>query len=255
MDAYAMANAVGGTPTARPEDIEIHPRDGSVYIAFTDTTGSGDGSPDKRIFPDSAGDTSRQYGAIYRLAETDNDPAATTFAWGKFVSSGEAADGGGGFACADNLVFDPDGNLWMVCDISTTVGNLPVDRSKKQDSPGGKAFPGVFGNNAMFMIPTAGPNAGVPHCFAVGPMECEMTGPTFVRNPDGGWTLLVSIQHPGELHGTRRDGGQEVRTMTLAARDGTLFEQRRVVPLGSNFPHGRPDEPPRPCVVCVTRTV
>ena len=43
----------GGARTAvhpvsrhRPEDIEVHPLDQSVYVAFTDSTGSGDGSPD-----------------------------------------------------------------------------------------------------------------------------------------------------------------------------------------------------------------
>ena len=35
MDAYRAANAVGGTPSGRPEDVEVHPADGSVFIAFT----------------------------------------------------------------------------------------------------------------------------------------------------------------------------------------------------------------------------
>lgn len=251
-DAYAMANCVGGTPCSRPEDIEVHPVDGSVYVAFTDSTGSDDGSPDVRVFPDSRGESSRQYGAIYRLAETDNDPAARTFTWGRFVEAGEMADRGQSFACADNLVFDPVGNLWMVTDITTPLHNAPVDRSA-QSAPGAKGFVGVFGNNALFMIPTAGPNAGVPHCFAIGPMECEMTGPTFTAD---GRTLIVSVQHPGELHGVRGARPDDVRTMRLATRDGTaLFDQRRVTPIGSNFPSGRPHAAPRPCVVAITRQV
>ena len=254
-DAYVFANCVGGTPTARPEDIEIHPIDQSVYVAFTDSTGSGDGSPDARIFPDSRGENSRQYGAIYRLVERDNDPAATKFAWGKFVTSGEAADGGGGFACADNLTFDPQANLWMVCDITTPRHNFPVNREDKATTPGGSGFVGVFGNNAMFMIPTRGEKAGVPLCFATGPMESELTGPTFT--PDGR-TLLISVQHPGELHGRRatQDGAQrrtETRDMKIAARDGTIFTQSRTVPLGSNFPGKTPGAIPKPAVLCITR--
>ena len=255
-DAYAMANAAGGTPCSRPEDVEVHPVDRSVYVAFTDSTGGGDGSPDVRIFPDSAGDNSRQYGAIYRLAEDGDDPAAETFTWGRFVSSGEAAEGGGGFACADNLAFDPAGNLWMVCDISSLAHNFPVTRTGDDKTlPGHKNFVGVFGNNALFMIPTAGPHAGVPFCFAIGPTECELTGPTFT---DDGRTLILSVQHPGEVHGTRGMPGVGLpaaveREMRLAARDGTLFTQRRTVPLGSNFPSRAPGEPPRPCVVCITR--
>lgn len=253
-DAFAMANAVGGTPTARPEDIEVHPLDRSVYIAFTDNTGSEDGAPDIRVFPDSAGQNSRQYGAIYRIAEDGDDPAAVTFTWGKFVSSGEAHEGGGGFACADNLVFDPSANLWMVCDITTPLQNHPVGRTDQNKSkPGDKSFVGLFGNNAMFVIPTTGPNAGRPFCFATGPMECELTGPTFT--PDGR-TLLLSVQHPGECYGIRGAQGrptEELRQMVVAARDGALFTQNRTVPLGSNFPSAKPGQAPRSCTICITR--
>lgn len=254
-EAFVMANAAGGTPCARPEDVEVHPVDGSVYIAFTDTTGSADGSPDKAVFPDSAKANSRQYGAIYRLREDGDDPAAATFTWGRFVAAGEMAELGGGFACADNLVFDAAANLWMVCDMTAPAHNFPVTRTKDDDSrPGDKNFLGVFGNNAMFMIPTVGPLAGVPHCFAIGPMESELTGPTFA--PDGR-TLILAVQHPGELYGTRGDGDRGSphadRTLKVAARDGAAFAQKRRVPLGSNFPSGKLGVVPRPCVVCVTR--
>lgn len=252
MDAFAMANACGGTPTARPEDIEIHPVDGSVYIAFTDATDGSDGAPDGRIFPDSSRQNSRQYGAIFRLVEDDDDPAATTFRWGKFVSSGEVAEQGGGFACADNLVFDPKGNLWMVTDISTTSQNFPNGRDEQTDTlPGGKLFPGVFGNNALFMIPTEGPDAGVPKVFAIAPMESEICGPTFTED---GRTLVLSIQHPGEQHGARAAvGGDEVVTHIVHDPHDQPFEQRRTQPIGSNFPHGERGRSPRPCVVCITR--
>jgi len=251
MDAFAMANAAGGTPTARPEDIEVHPFDHSVYISFTDATGGSDGSPDKRVFPESALETSRRYGAIYRLAENGDDPAATRFSWGKFVSSGEAADGGGGFACADNLTFDPLGNLWMVTDISGSKLNTPTDRDRRGTRPGQSSFPGVFGNNAMFMIPTEGPNKGAPFCFAVGPAECEMTGLTFT--PDGK-TLIVSIQHPGEQHGARTAANPSASgPFEVADRNGKIFKQVRDYPIGSNFPSKELGAAPRPSVVCITR--
>lgn len=257
LDAFAMANAVGGTPTARPEDLEVHPLDRSVYIAFTDATESGDGSPDARIFPDSARENTRQYGAIYRIVEDGpaadgGDPAATTFTWGKFLSSGEVADNGGGFANADNLVFDPQGNLWMVTDISMTSLNFPTTRESEDGSdPGGKQFPGVFGNNAMFMIPTTGPQAGVPHLFAIGPIGCEMCGPTFT---DDGRTLILSIQHPGEETATRlAEHPSEVQEFIIHDRDNRPFVQRRTIPTGSNFPSGEYGKAPRPCIVCITR--
>ncbi len=261
LDVFAMANAAGGTPLSRPEDIEVHPIDKSVYIAFTDSTGSGDGSPDTRIFPHSRGKNSLQYGAIYRLVEDRNDPAAMTFKWGKFITSGEVADPGagkdrvGGFACADNLAFDPQGNMWVVTDISTPSHNHPVTRADQVTQPGGSRFVGIFGNNALFMIPTRGPKAGIPQCFAIGPMECELTGPTFTAD---GKTLILSVQHPGELHGPRGMFAgvptQEPRTMRILDREGKLFEQKRTVPLGSNFPSKTLGKPPKPCVVCITRS-
>ena len=254
MDAYAMANAVGGTPVARPEDLEVHPIDGSVYIAFTDASGSSSGSPDMRVFPDSKHTNSRQYGAIYRIVEGGDGPKGPTdarqFRWKPFAASGEFAEQGGGFAHPDNLVFDSRGNLWMVTDISTSTLNQPVSR-KGSSAPGAKNFAGIFGNSALFMIPTSGPKAGVPHCFAIGPCESELTGITF--SPDEK-SLIIAIQHPGELRGTRTSKNPQ-RTDRYLIRDyqGRIIEQTRTVPLGSNFPSGRLDTPPRPAVVCITR--
>jgi secreted PhoX family phosphatase len=255
LEAFAMANAAGATPTARPEDVEIHPHDGSLYVAFTDATGSTDGTPDRRVFPDSTGTSSRQYGGVLRLEEAEG-PAGRTFRWSRFLSSGELWEGGGAFACADNLVFDPQGNLWITCDVPTDSHNAQVDREAPGSRPGERSFPGVFGNNALFMVPTAGPRAGVPVCFAIGPMECELTGPTFTAD---GRTLILSVQHPGETWGTRgREGsglpGSVERSLSIADREGRPFTQRRSVPLGSNFPDGRPGVAPSPCVVCITRT-
>jgi len=38
VDAFLAANLVGGTPTARPEDLEVHPTTKEVFIAYTDGT-------------------------------------------------------------------------------------------------------------------------------------------------------------------------------------------------------------------------
>jgi len=257
MDAFGMANACGGTPTARPEDLEVHPIDATVYIAFTDATFSSTGSPDMRIFPDSTLDNSRQYGAIYRLIEggeesADSDPAAKTFTWGKFVASGEVAEQGGGFACADNMAFDHGCNLWMMTDISTSVLNFPTSRRLNDGSyPGGRTFAGVFGNNALFMIPTEGPNAGVPQLFALAPMDAELCGPSFTDDDE---TLILSVQHPGENDGVRTsEDPSEVDTYVIHDRDDQPFDQKRTVPKGSNWPSGELDRPPRPSVVALRR--
>ncbi len=49
-DAFLAANLAGGTPTARPEDIEVHPTTKEVFIAYTDGAPGSDGYPDSRIF-------------------------------------------------------------------------------------------------------------------------------------------------------------------------------------------------------------
>ena len=253
IDAFVMANAVGGTPSARPEDLEVDERDGSIFVAFTDSTGRREGSPDTRIFPDSREESSRQYGAIYRLVEFEDRPHAKVFSWSKVVAAGEMADGGSGLACADNLLFDGHGDLWVVCDISTEVVNKSVDRRGKA-APGKKGFLGIFGNSSMFRFRREEAGFGFPEPFAMGPVECELTGPTFT--PDGR-ALLLSVQHPGELHGCRGYSAGEVteetRSFDLLDGAGDVVRQERTVPLGSNFPFGEIGRPPRPTVVCIRK--
>jgi secreted PhoX family phosphatase len=249
LDAYAMANAVGGTPCARPEDVEVHPHDQSVYIAFTDFTGRKIGSPDMRIFPDSRGDTSRQYGAIYRLVEERNDPGAVRFVWGKWCASGEVADGASGFASADNMAFSPKGELFVMCDIGTDALNFPVSR-EGDTAPGKRKFAGIFGNNSIFRMDQHSDGFIQPVVFATAPMEAELTGLSFVP---GGDTMVLSVQHPGEFRGRRVNAELDERAVKLALGDGTIIEQRRTVPTGSNFPSGKIGDHPRPAVVSIRR--
>ena len=160
LDARAAALALRATPVDRPEDLEVHPRTGHVYIALTNNTAHGN-----------------FHGQIVRLMETDNNPESLTFDWEFFAVGGPQS----GFSSPDNLVFDPYGNLWMVTDISS--------------SRTGKGIYKFQGNNSMFFFPTEGPNAGKAHHFASGPVECELTGPFWT--PDGK-TLFLAVQHPGE---------------------------------------------------------
>jgi len=159
---------------------------------------------------------------------------------------------GGGFAGGDNLVVDPGGHLWMVTDISTSVQNFPTNRELIDGTNrGGKFFPGVFGSNSMFMIPTSGKRAGQPHLFAIAPIQAEFCGPTFTED---GETLILSVQHPGEDEGMRTSANpSEEQVHIVHDRDDQPFEQKRTVPIGSNFPHGELDRGPRPAVVCITR--
>lgn len=157
-DATAAALAIGATPTDRPEDIEIHPRTGEIYIAFTNNSNHGN-----------------YFGQIVKLREEEDNWASEAFRWEIFAAGGPQS----GFSSPDNLVFDPYGNLWMVTDSGTGEGTI-YD---------------FLGNNGMFFFPTEGPDVGQAFRFCTGPVEAELTGP--VWTPDGK-TLFLAVQHPGE---------------------------------------------------------
>ncbi|MGL5079018.1 MAG: alkaline phosphatase PhoX, partial [Waterburya sp.] len=109
---------------------------------------------------------------------------------------------------------------------------------------------GVFGNNSMWYIPLSGDNAGTVYPFAIGPMDCECTGLTFDTSNQ---SMFLSIQHPGENNGIRQEMATELRTFELLATDGTVFKQQRQVPIGSNWPSGKVNQPPLPGVVIIRR--
>jgi uncharacterized protein len=154
------AAAAKATPLDRPEDCEVHPVDGTLYVALTNNAKHGN-----------------YYGQIMRLVEDKEDPEGESFRFEIYLTGGPQS----GLACPDNLVFDSKGNLYVVCDISTGSINRGAYTT--------------FGNNGMFFVPTAGPNAGDAFQFASGPVGCELTGPWFSEKED---TLFLAVQHPGE---------------------------------------------------------
>jgi hypothetical protein len=206
MDAYQAANAVGGSACGRPEDLEIHPVDGSVFIAFTAASAR-------------PGPWDNPYGEVWRLVERHGDVRAREFTWSRFAVGGPAGPEGPGrvFAQPDNLLFDRRGDLWMTTDISSHLINAREDYL-------------VFRNSGLFHVPVSGPQRGRPRQFASMPCEAEPTGPNWAPNEEA---LFLSVQHPGERYGIRREGMPASR--------------------GSNWPHGTPGAPPQPAVVAIRR--
>ncbi|WP_017306972.1 PhoX family protein [Spirulina subsalsa] len=250
IDAHFAANAAGITCTARPEDTIVDSQ-GTLYIAFTSGVPGSDGSPDKAVFQGPNGDSQYEHGWIVKLQESGNDPAAMTFRWEILSLGGEPATGGAGFSNPDNIELDQAGHVWMVSDMSTTSQNKAVPSRVKDGQPlPTKDLVGLFGNNSIWYIPTSGSHAGEAYPFGVGPMECECTGPFF--SPDQ-QTLFLAVQHPGEIHGVRLNGQSETRPFAMTTPDGTEFMQQRTVPLGSNWPGKRPNDPPKPAVVAIRR--
>lgn len=157
---HEAAILIGGTPTDRPEDVEISPFDKTVFIAHTNNDKHGN-----------------FHGHITRFVESGDDLGSLTFDFEIFAAGGKQS----GFSAPDNLTFDSLGNLWTVTDISSSKLNSGIYKH--------------FANNGMFVIPTIGENIGEAFQFASAPVEAEMTGPSFTPNET---TLFLSIQHPGE---------------------------------------------------------
>lgn len=251
IDAHFAASAAGVTCTARPEDTIVNP-DGTLFIAFTSGSSGSDGGADKQIFVGTNGETEYEYGWIMKLEEDNNDPASLSFTWSMVTTGGEVANGGAGFANPDNLTLDKEGNLWVVTDMSTSKHNKAV--STRTDENGkaltGSDLTGVFGNNSLWYIPLSGEDVGKIYPFAIGPMECECTGLTFDNDNS---SLFLAIQHPGEKNGIRQNMAAESKEFELLATDGTAFKQQRRVPLGSNWPTGKINQPPTPGIVAIRR--
>ena len=232
IDAHLAANAVGGTPTARPEDTDLDPTTGDLLIAFTSGSPDGEGAADPALFKGPRGEPSWPHGFVMRLSES-GPRADGRFRWRMVATGGEPWAGGLGFTNPDNLALDRAGNLWMVTDRSS--GSSATD---------------LFGNNSCWVLPRQGAAAGEALCFATGPMECELCG--LALDPEER-TLFLAVQHPGEANGTHRVGKEEFQAFTLRDRTGARFSQLRQVPLGSNWPSGAPGRPPRPGVVMIRR--
>jgi secreted PhoX family phosphatase len=209
IDAYRASNLVGSTPTGRPEDVEVHPLDKSIYIAFT-----ANATAQNSLF-------TNIYGELVRIVEGAADGTGATFTWQRWKAGGpnDVTQAGHVFAAPDNLSFDAAGNMWVVTDISSANLN------------GGNPNYTAFQNNGMFFVPTGGAHAGTAFQFVSAPCEAELTGPSWTPDET---TLFLSVQHPGEVSGTR--------TSTSVA------------PRGSNWPH-RAHGAPLPAVVAIRRDV
>ena len=152
------AKLVGATPLNRPEDIEFDPITGHVLVTLTNNIPKGD-----------------FLGTILKIVEDSSDKSGLSFKSDTFLAGGPEM----GFACPDNMAFDPKGNLWFTSDMSGSLMNR--DEHYK-----------AFGNNGLFVY-----NAkdDIVVQVASAPMDAEFTGPFF--SPDGK-SLFLSVQHPGE---------------------------------------------------------
>lgn len=156
------AKLLGATELNRPEDIEIDPITGNIFVALTN-------NKDKDDF----------HGSIMKIEETNGAFDSLTFQASTYMAGGEE----NGFSCPDNLAFDMSGNLWFTSDMSGGSMNKADNEYTS------------FKNNSLFVIPRYGDDTGKVLRVASAPRDAELTGPWF--SPDGK-TLFLSVQHPGE---------------------------------------------------------
>ncbi|WP_420842498.1 PhoX family protein [Halalkalibacter alkaliphilus] len=158
VNTHEAAIILGGTPTDRPEDLEINPFDNSIFIAHTNNAVHGN-----------------IHGHITRIFEKEDDFESMEFMFEIFAAGGRQS----GFSAPDNLTFDSNANLWVVTDMS--------------ESNIGKGVYEWHGNNGLFVLPTHGQNEGEAFQFASGPQGCELTGPWFTADEKA---LFLAVQHP-----------------------------------------------------------
>ena len=211
------ASAVGATRMDRPEWGAINPKNGEVYFTMTNNasrTVANTDAANPRAYADDDGLTrsGNPNGHIIRFRELSNAATAIKFTWDIFLFGAEE-DAGAGINLSEltekNDFSSPDG-LWFspstgICWIQTDDGAYTDETNCMLLA----AIPGQVGDGEVITVNNSlGGSSGSKNTFIgatlgearlrrflVGPKGCEVTGLT---ETDGGRTLFVNIQHPGE---------------------------------------------------------
>ena len=221
IDARYAARLIGATPMDRPEDIEVSPKTGKIYVTLTYNERR------KANEVDAANPrANNRYGHIMEMTPPDGDHAAARFGWSILLLCGDPAKAevgatfhsatskDGWFGMPDNMAFDGRARLWVGTD-----GNEPSLTGRGD---------GIWG------VETEGPLRGYSKHFLRVPAGAECTGPFFTPDDE---TLFISVQHPGE------DGPSYPAHGRFSSADDP----------STRWPDFKPDMPPRPAVIAVTR--
>ena len=192
IETRRAAELLGATRMDRPEDIEVNPVNGRVYLVLTGN--------DKReeAQTDAANPRAKNsFGHILELMPPGADAqapnhAADEFRWNVFLLAGDPSDTGAGaryhpetskdgwLTTPDNIAFDSRGRMWIATDGANDNGFA----------------------DGVWATDVDGPGRALTRHFLKVPRGGEMCGPCFT--PDD-TTLFVAVQHPGQEPGSTYD--------------------------------------------------
>lgn len=187
LDTRAAADLVGATPMDRPEEVDVNPVTGSVFVLMTGNYKRLPGQTDAvnpRVF--------NRFGHVLELFAPEQDHAAPEFRWEIFLLAGDPdnvlhgaryhpqVSKNGWLSGPDNCAFDARGRLWITTDGSTFSGFA----------------------NGIWAADVRGPGRALTRHFMRAPVGAEVSGPCFTPDQK---TLFCAIQHPGAARGSSFD--------------------------------------------------
>jgi secreted PhoX family phosphatase len=218
--ARLAADALEATRMDRPEDIDVNPATGKVYLMLTNNAKrkaeGKDGVNAANPRPEN------RFGHIIEIIPDGGDHAATGFRWEILVKCGDpaiaqvgatfnpATTKDGWFGMPDNCAIDADGRLWIATDGNSRQATGRAD--------------------GLWSLETDGALRGTSKLFFRCPDGAELCGPCFTPDLE---TLFVAVQHPGESEDKSAP---------------STFEKP-----ATRWPDFKDGMPPRPSVVAITR--
>jgi len=194
IETRRAAQLVGATPMDRPEDVDIQPETGRVYVILTnnkvreeDQVDAANPRPGNRHghilelhIPQAPGGF--DHGAVqhgWSVLLGGGEPSPETQAYGDKVGDSypgwyQGAQPQGWLSCPDNCTFDNAGRIWISTDGAAKAAEIA---------------------DGLYVCDTDGPHKGHTRLFFSAPVGSEVCGPCFT--PDAS-TLFLAIQHPGE---------------------------------------------------------